>query len=256
MNLKKYIVTRIKNDKIHTLILSIYAIFCLFSVGYFGIILKFRNVLLAFISLAVIPFMFLVEYYFEIELVNLFTVIALLIASGGMLLGPGYDLYMKYDWYDDALHTLSGILFPCLGFALSKCLIKDDKFFVHLIFGAMFSLSIALLWEMFEYFGTAILGLDMQEDRIIESFRSFYLAGSHNDIVIVEDITKTIIYYGNGKEIIIDGFLDIGLFDTLYDMFVCLIVTIVYFVVLLIDKKQKGNIEKLIIPQPNRILNS
>lgn len=256
MSLKKYIFSRIKNDKVHTIIIILYAMFCLFSAVYFSVLLKFRNIFLSFLALAVIPVMFILEYYLRIEFVNIFTIVVLIIASGGMLLGPCYDFYMKHLWYDDALHTLSGILFPCLGFAISKCLIKDDRFIMHLIFGALFSLSIALLWEMFEYFGTTILGLDMQEDRIIDSFRSFYLAGSHNDIKIVEDITQTIIYYGDGQQIITDGFLDIGLYDTLYDMFVCLVGTIIYFVVLLIDKKQKGNIEKLIIPQPNRILNS
>ena len=102
---------------------------------------------------------------------------------------------------------------------------------------------------MFEYVGTTFLGMDMQEDTIIYNIRSFLLAGSHNDIVEINGITQTIIYYGDGQQYVIDGYLDIGLYDTLNDMLVCLIGALALPVLIVIGSLFGKKPEKFIVPQ-------
>ena len=70
----------------------------------------------------------------------------------------------------------------------------------------------------------------MQEDMLINGFNSFLLTGTHNKSFLVDGIVKTVIYYGDGQQIVLDGYLDIGLYDTLNDMVVC-ILGIILFVV-------------------------
>ncbi len=236
------------------------AFFMLFSLGstiYFGLLGQTRNMLLGLLCVFLtIPIMFGVEYIFKITIPNGFLCMLMVLLVGGIFLGPCYDLYSTLPWWDDVLHTLSGVIFACLGFALTKQCVKDDdkkkSYFVCLVGGVVFSLAIATVWEMFEYLGTQC-GFDMQEDSIVYSFNSYLLSGSHNEIVTIDGITKTIIYFGEGQQLVIDGYLDLGLIDTLNDMLVCMIGTIVFFLAFAINYACKGKLDKVFIPSSTSI---
>lgn len=75
---------------------------------------------------------------------------------------------------------------------------------------------------MFEYAAYAFFGIDMQEDMLIDGFSSYFLMGTHNATEVIDGITQTVIYYADGTKVILGGYLDVGLFDTLNDMLVCL----------------------------------
>ena len=59
----------------------------------------------------------------------------------------------------------------------------------------------------------------MQKDRIVEVFQTKHL-DKNNEMIIVDNIDKTEITYNNGEKLVIEGYLDIGIIDTMKDLFV------------------------------------
>lgn len=252
MSLKSYTKDRIK-DKGFIILLIVFVLFAFSSMIYFAIIRQIRNMLLALLcALLAIPVFIIGEYVLKLEIVPFIELLLLTLIAGGVLLGPCYDWYFKFPWWDDFLHGLSGSIFLCFGVSIMEKVSRrnfKDNVFTCLTGGFFFCLGILFLWEMFEYFGTSFFHLDMQEDCLIYSFDSFFLAGSHNEIMSIDGITKTIIYYGDNQSITLDGYLDIGLYDTLNDLLVGMIGAIISVIVLAINKVLHKSLEKYIIPK-------
>lgn len=248
-----YIKSRINNGKVFKIIIGIFLVMCLDFSVYFIVKKAIRGLILSLVCTIVAPIMILAfEYFVGIKFGAVTLSMILFIIMGGMILGPSLDFYFRFPHWDTLLHGLSGFLFACIGFAVSEKVIKStnaNAFYVYLIAGFLISISIAALWELFEYGGTHFLGLDMQEDQVVNGFNSYYFSGSHNQVFRVDNITQTIINYGNNEQLIIDGYLDIGLYDTLNDILICFIGTLVYLVTLLIDHSHKGKLKNVFIPK-------
>ena len=111
-----------------------------------------------------------------------------------------------------------------IGFALVDILNRSKKFSIQL--SPVFLAIVAILF--FHDSGRAVgifrmcmdrfFGMDMQKDTIIHGFSSVMLDPTHSNIPVpVENITEVIV---NGKELGLGGYLDIGLLDTMNDLFV------------------------------------
>ena len=231
-------------------ILLIYTIVCFASAVYMFCISNVRNALLSLLFMLFSMILVIASKIFRFELTPIFSSLVLLLALGGIA-GTAYEMYVIIPFFDNVLHGLSGFLFASLGFTLMKHFVgeeKNTKNFVGCIFLAVsLSLAIATFWELFEYFGS-FLGFDMQEDLIITDFYSYLLSGSHSEVVSVEGIVKTVIYYGDGLTLTIDGYLDIGFYDTITDMLVCFIGTIVFVIVTWIGYFKFPKVLDLFIP--------
>lgn len=86
-----------------------------------------------------------------------------------------------------------------------------------------FSMTIGVLWEFGEYAVDKIMLLDSQKDEIITTISSVnFNPENKNKTVVIRNIDKTVLYDENGEELITieDGYLDIGLNDTMEDLFV------------------------------------
>ena len=58
----------------------------------------------------------------------------------------------------------------------------------------------------------------MQKDTLVDSFNTTYF-NSDNIVIKVDDISKTRIYKDKNDVYIKEGYLDIGLYDTVSDLF-------------------------------------
>lgn len=242
---------RLKQDPMTCIILVLFFIFCIASGIYFSAMGLTRNALMSFIYILFAPAVLLAEYLIKFRFPALFNLLLYFLIAGGIL-GSCYDVYYTIPRFDEILHGISGLLFAAVGFSLMKRILGNDhskkNFFLCLLVGALFSLTIANLWEMFEYASYALFGIDMQEDMIIDGFSSYLLNDTHNKTVIIDGIVKTVIYLSDGSTYIIDGgYLDIGMYDTLNDMLVCLIGCLIFVVILLIDHKCGGKFRRLLI---------
>ena len=247
---KNFLKERLK-DIPYTVLLCVYFIITLSCGIYFSVLNQGRSIAISYGFIAIIPIFLLLEYGLQIRFVPLFTALFFIMCIGGIL-GSCFDFY-NFPLFDAFLHTLSGVLVLLMGMMIMNRILNNvnshKNFFTSILFGVFFSLGIALIWEMCEYFGTTILPVDMEEDMIIHEIKSFVLAGTHGKVVHLTDISKTVIYYGDNQTFTIDGYLDIGLFDTLNDMLVCMLGTIATAVILIVNRLLNWKLDKILIPQ-------
>ncbi len=169
----------------------------------------------------------LVEKKLHLKLPTALEVTVLIFIFCAEILGEIECYYIKYAFWDSMLHTVNGFLFAAFGFCLVDLLNENPniKFQLSPTFQALtafcFSMTIGIFWEFFEYGMDNLLMLDMQKDTIIYAFQSVTLdAASQNIPVALQDITQTTITCADGTTQVINGYLDIGLRDTMKDLFV------------------------------------
>jgi len=95
-------------------------------------------------------------------------------------------------------------------------------------------MTIGILWEFAEFSIDRVLNKDMQKDRIVTTVSSVALNPSGANIpIVVDNINKTIIYSDNNtrETVIENGYLDIGLIDTMKDLFVNFVGAIVFSII-------------------------
>ena len=137
------------------------------------------------------------------------------------LLGECYKLYYLTGWWDKFMHGLGGVVFALFGFYLFRALLGADdthkKRLAAALFAFFFSVTISVLWEFVEYTGDQTLGMDMQHDAVVSEIHSYQLGERAGDVGHRTDITATTV---DGDALPVDGYLDIGLHDTMGDMLV------------------------------------
>ena len=70
----------------------------------------------------------------------------------------------------------------------------------------------------FEFWDADMLfGKDMQKDTVVKVIHSGLISGKPNVIMHIRDITSTVV---NGENLGVNGYLDIGLIDTMKDLLV------------------------------------
>lgn len=81
-------------------------------------------------------------------------------------------------------------------------------------------MTVGVMWEFVEFSADKLLQFDMQKDTIIQQINSVELSKDGNTVYHVPDITRTIIESQNAdgktdKTIIQNGYLDVGIMDTM-----------------------------------------
>lgn len=182
----------------------------------------------------------IVSETFHIEFPKTFESIVYIFIFSAEILGEIQNFYGIFTHWDSILHTLNGFLCAAVGFSLVDILNNNDKVHIYMTpaFAALvafsFSMTVGVLWEFGEYTMDTYFGKDMQKDRIIERFQSVKINPNNENIPInVENIGKTKVYDKNNQVILtIDGgYLDIGLIDTMKDLFVNFIGATVFSII-------------------------
>lgn len=82
-------------------------------------------------------------------------------------------------------------------------------------------MTVGVAWEFFEYTADSLLSTDMQKDTVVNKISSVNLTNANAfDPKIITGIDETSIHYGDDTITISDGYLDIGLIDTMEDLIV------------------------------------
>ena len=96
------------------------------------------------------------------------------------------------------------------------------------------------MWEFFEFGADEILHLDMQKDAFVTSVNTVILdQDGANNVIHITDIISTDINTASGS-IRIDGYIDVGLRDTMKDMFVNFVGAVVFSFIGFIHVKHRG----------------
>ena len=197
---------------------------------------NFENVFLCGLTLILFLLPTIFERRLQIDLPDTLEIIIMLFIFAAEILGEIRAFYPTYQGWDTMLHTLNGFLCAAIGFALVDMLNREERFSLELspLFMAItafcFSMTIGVLWEFFECVMDQFFLLDMQKDAITNTISTVMLdPEGGNRPVIIRDITDVILVSG-GQEISLGlgGFLDIGLLDTMKDLWVNFLGAVVF----------------------------
>lgn len=223
MGLWSYMITRCR-ERATGAILGAYVVLCLASAVYFTVCFHARSLAMSLCFMLFAPLLLVAEHLIGCRFGGGLLGGVLFVALGAIA-GSSFDLYVTVPFFDTVLHGLSGVLFASVGFGVARRCFGASRgraaFVGCLLFAVCFSLAVALVWELFEYACTALLGIDMMDDTFVSEIRSHVLAGTRTQLVTIDGITETVIRYADGKTYTLAGYLDLGLIDTVSDMIIC-----------------------------------
>ncbi len=193
---------------------------------------NWNNVFLCVLTLFLFLLPTIIQRSLNVTLPNTLEIIILLFIFSAEILGEINNFYGLFKHWDTILHTINGFLCAAIGFSLIDLLNRTERFHITLspLFVALvafcFSMTIGVLWEFFEFGVDKILRMDMQKDEIVSSISSVSLdPDNHNKPIVINNIRSTAIYsvdnQGNTLVTTIpNGYLDLGLNDTMIDLLV------------------------------------
>lgn len=192
---------------------------------------NYDNVFLCLLTLVLFFIPAVLDKGFNIKLPTVLEIVIIVFIFSAEILGEMQNFYTHFKNWDTILHTVNGFLMAAIGFAMVDILNQSPR--IHLTMSPVFvafvafcfSMTIGIIWEFFEFSMDRFFMYDMQKDFIVQKFASVALNPEHlNKPVVLENISKTVIYYTNGTntftETVEGGYLDIGIIDTMKDLFV------------------------------------
>lgn len=223
---------------------------------------NWENVFLCVLTLVMFTVPTLIENKLKIDFPSTLEIIVYLFIFSAEILGEIQNFYGIFQTWDTMLHTLNGFLCAAVGFSLIDIINREERFKIKLsplflsLVAFCFSMTVGVMWEFFEFTADRYLSLDMQKDRVVEKISSTKLNDEiKNEVVTIDDIEKTIIYTKDNKQIIIEnGYLELGVIDTMKDLFVNFIGAVVFSIfgyLYVINREKYKGLEK-IIPKVKR----
>lgn len=219
----------------------------------------YYSVFLCILTLLLFNIPLFVDKRLHISLPKELEAIILLFIFSAEILGEIGSFYTHIPWWDTMLHTLNGFLMAAIGFALIDILNNSPKFHFNMspLFVAFvafcFSMTVGVVWEFFEFFMDYFTLTDMQKDRMVVDISSVLLNPTGlNDEIVIKGIESTTLTLSDGSTYVIEGgYLDIGIIDTMKDMFVNLIGAVVFSIIgyFYIIGRNNGVFAKKFIPQ-------
>lgn len=190
----------------------------------------FESVFLCALTLVLFLIPNFIERRLHIDVPDTLEVLILLFIYAAEILGEIRSYYITFPYWDAMLHTINGFLCAAIGFSLVALLNRNTKITTFSLSPAYmalvafcFSMTVGVLWEFFEFIMDRCFLLDMQKDSILNTISTVMLdPSSHSRPVVVRDISDVIVVYSDGKQqaLGLGGYLDIGLLDTMNDLFV------------------------------------
>lgn len=168
----------------------------------------------------------------RIELPPALEITVLCFIFAAEILGEVNAFYVVIPNWDTMLHILNGFLAAAVGFSMVVLLNDNERltfdlspFFMALM-AFCFSMTIGVLWEFFEFGMDWFFHTDMQKDTIVHAIYSVILDTTRtNTVVPITGISEVAL---NGQDLGLGGYLDIGIVDTMKDLFVNFIGAVVF----------------------------
>ena len=250
---KKYKETNKKSIAIYLILRLLVILSMIFQI----ILGNISNVLMCILALMLFTLPTIISEKFKIGIPSLLEGIIYLFIYSTAILGEINNFYGRIPFWDTILHTLNGFLCAGIGFSLVDLLNQNSKriklspLYIAIV-AFCFSMTIGILWEFFEFTADYLTKTDMQKDRIVREISSVMLNKDNENVPIkIKDIEKTEIYSKDGTVTIIEnGYLDIGIIDTMKDLFVNFIGAVVFSIIgfLHVQNREKYKFAEGFIP--------
>ena len=239
--------------------LRILVILCMI---YQGLNHNWNNVALCILTLVLFTLPNVISKRFDITFPETLEIIVYLFIFSAAILGEIQNFYQLFTHWDTILHASNGVICAAIGFSLIDLLNTNNEnvdlspLFLTLV-AFTFSMTVGVMWEFAEFAVDNYLGKDMQKDKIVEKFQSVKINESgENEPVKVENIGRTEIYDKTGSQIVAieDGYLDIGLYDTMKDLIVNFVGAVIFsiFGYLYLKNREGYRFIEILLPRRNR----
>jgi hypothetical protein len=154
-----------------------------------------------------------IEKHRHIHLPHLLEIIIVVFIFAGIFLSVRFDLYYQVFWWDDLLHTLSGVIIGFIGFIIiykingRYCM--DISPLLVAVFAFSFAVTMGVIWEIFEFAMDALWGTTMQSWDLPETtflmgkpFQGSGLRDTMSDLIVnsIGALVTSIICYFLYKE--------------------------------------------------------
>ncbi len=184
---------------------------------------KWENVMTCVLTLGLLMLPLFVDRKLSVALPSVLETIVVLFVFAANVMGELGAFYEKIPIWDSVLHAVNGFICAGVGFGLTDILNRSKRVKMSLspifvcLFSFCFSMTVGVVWEFFEFGADMFFGKDMQKDTVVTAIHSGLISGKPNVIMHIRNITSTVV---NGENLGIDGYLDIGLIDTMKDLLV------------------------------------
>ena len=239
--------SRLKESKASFIVFTVLRVLILAIIGRTIIIGNYEGTATCILTLLLLLVPAFLEGALRVSIPPLFEIIIYCFIFAANILGELAHFYAKIPIWDTMLHTLNGFLFAAVGFATVDLLNRNSK---HVKLSPLYltlvafcvSMTVGVVWEFFECGMDLFFGTDMQKDFIVTTINSCELDPAHNQTVIsVKDIVSTQITTASGEVFNIDGgYLDIGILDSMKDLFVNFIGAVVFCIFGFIYEKSES----------------
>ena len=179
---------------------------------------QWENAVTCALTLGLLMIPSFLERKMQITLPGVMEVMMICFVFAANIMGEISAFYVKLPQLDTALHAINGFICAGVGFGLINILnqthrVRLSPLFV-VLFSFCFSMTAGTVWELFEFGMDALFGKDMQKDTLVSSISTHLLSGG-GSVVTISDIRDTAV---NGQSLGVNGYLDIGLYDTMKDL--------------------------------------
>lgn len=209
----------------------------------------YHSVFIGTLSLFLLLLPSIMERKLNIDLPDTLEIIIMLFIYSAEILGEINSFYITVPHWDTVLHTINGFLCAAIGFSMIDLFNRNERFSFKLsplylaIAAFCFSMTVGVIWEFFEFGCDQLLGLDMQKDYIVNQINSVAFDNTQTNTVIkIEDIKDVIIVHSDGTQqsLGLEGYIDIGIIDTMKDLFVNFIGAVIFSVIGYFFVKNRG----------------
>jgi len=253
----RLILAQVKKDKKAYTVFAVLSLLILAVIVRNALLGRWENVFTGVLASLLLWIPPVVERRLHVDLPTTLEILAYLFVFSAEILGEIGNFYVYFRFWDTMLHTLNGFMFAAFGFCLVDIFNNTKRFRFQLspvflaIVAFCFSMTIGVLWEFFEFGADMLLHTDMQKDTFVTAMHSVSLPNDLGQKVThVTDIISTTVVTESGEVIVMNGYLDIGIADTVKDLFVNFIGAVVFSTIgyFYVKHRGKGRLAGQFIP--------
>ncbi len=235
-----------KEQIVRYAVFGVCELFSTFSFVYFLITGKPSEAFTSLLSVLFVCLPYIAEKLFKMQIALPVYAFILLYALSHML-GHSYKFYYLLPWWDTLLHTVGGVVFAVFGAFLPKAILKKERVNIWLcaLFGLFFSVTVSAFWEIIEYTADRLFFSDMQQDTFVSAVYSHLLSDELGGLGKIEEIFLVTV---NGTKL--EGYIDLGLIDTMTDIIFETLGAFAYTVFYLLDKGKHSSFRYIGKTQP------
>lgn len=237
-----------KAHKIDTAIIALILFECFSLISmFYSIYLKDPQFVgLSIVTMAILTSPWLVEKMFHVRFSASMKILVLILASACTVLGHVWQMYYIVPLWDKIVHAIFGFLFAGFGFIIpqlaNRRLNKNCSKAFGIICALMAVMAISVIWEYAEFACDNFFHMDLQHDFVVHRITSYKLGSALGEQGVINNITSVVV---NGQELGLGGYLDVGLYDTMFDMLAATAGSIIFCILTVV---KKGKLMKSLIP--------